>query len=60
MKSEEDEVPLVVEGGHLPSTKLRTVGEEGSKHTSNSMTEPGGEVVQDHLWLVGGSSAVAL
>ena len=60
VKSEEDEVSLVVKGDHLSSTKLRVVGEQGSKHPSNGVTQSGGEVVQDHLWLVGGGSTVAL
>ena len=60
MKSEEDEVSLVVEGDHLPSTKLRAVGEESSEHAPNCVTEPSGEVVEDHLWLVGCSSTMAL
>ena len=60
MKSEEDEVSLVVEGDHLSSTELRVVGEQGGKHPSNGVTQSSREVVKDHLWLVGGGSTMAL
>ena len=38
VKSEEDIIPLIVECGNLPSNKLRIMGKERCKHTSNRMT----------------------
>ena len=60
MKSEEDEVALVVERGHLSPSELRVVGEEGSKHASNRMSQPCGEVVENDFRLVGGSPTMTL
>ena len=60
MKSEENEVSLIVEGDHLTSTKLGVVVKERSKHPSNRVTKPRREVVQNHFWLVGGGSTMAL
>ena len=50
MKPEEHKVSLVVEGGDLPTHKLRVVWEEGGKHAADAVTQAGAEVVQDHLW----------
>ena len=52
MESEEDEISLIVEGGDLPTNKLRVMWKEGGEQTTNSVTKAGGEVVQDHLWSV--------
>ena len=60
MKSEKDKVPLVVEGDDLSPTELRIVGEQSSKHSSNCVTQSGREVVQNHFWLMGGSSTMTL
>lgn len=49
VEPEENEVPLVVEGGHLPAQELRVLGEEGGKQSSDAVTQACGEVVQDHL-----------
>jgi hypothetical protein len=50
VKPEEHKVSLVVEGGDLPTHKLRVVWEEGGKHAADAVTQAGAEVVQDHLW----------
>jgi hypothetical protein len=51
---EEDEVSLVVECDHSSAFELRGLGEQSSKESSNSMSQDGVEVVEDHLWKVFG------
>ena len=60
MESEEDEVSLVVEGDHLSALKLRVVWEERGKHPPNSVSQSSREVIEDHLWLMGGRSTMTL
>lgn len=49
MKPKEDEISLVVKGGHLSSNELRVVGEERSEQSADAVAETRGEVVQDDL-----------
>lgn len=49
MKSEEDEISLVVKGGHLSSDKLWVVGEERGKQSADAVAEARCEVVEDDL-----------
>lgn len=49
VEAEEDEVTLVVEGGHLAADELGVVGEEGCKEATDAVTQTRGEVVEDHL-----------
>lgn len=60
MLSKEDVIPLAMEGGHSSSMELRVLREESSQHPGNRVSQPGGEVVEDDLWLVICSSAMAL
>ena len=52
MVSEEDEVPLVVEGDGTPTFERRVLAEEGRKHAPDAAPQPGPKVVQNELWLV--------
>jgi hypothetical protein len=47
MSSEEKEITLVVQGDNLSSSELRLWGKEGTKYTSNSVTEECRKVVQN-------------
>ncbi len=58
--SEEDVIPLVVEGDCLATFELGVMVEQRGKHPSNRVAQSSGEVVQNHLRSVGGSSAVSL
>lgn len=49
VEPEKNEVSLVVEGDHLSAQKLWVLGEEGSKQSSDAVTQTCGEVVQNHL-----------
>lgn len=50
MEPEEDEVSLVVEGGHLSTHELGVLWEERSEEPSDAVAQARGEVVEDHLW----------
>lgn len=52
MKSEKDEVSLVVEGGNLPAHKLRVLWEESGEESADGVAQARAEVVQDHLGTV--------
>ena len=43
--SNEDEVPLIMEGDHSSSPELRIIWEEGSKHSCHRVSQPRREVV---------------
>lgn len=52
MKSEKDEVSLVVEGGDLSAHKVWVLWKESSEQPANAVAQACGEVVEDHLWRV--------
>ena len=58
--SEEDVIPLVVEGDRLAPLELGVMVEQRGEHPSNRVAQSSGEVVQNNLRSVGGSSAVSL
>lgn len=49
MEPEEDEITLVVKGGHLATDKVRVMGIERGEQPANAVAEARGEVVQDDL-----------
>ncbi len=57
---DKDVVTLIVEGDDSPALELRIIGEDGGEHPRHGVTQPGGEVVQDHFREVGGRSTVTL
>ena len=52
MVSDEDEVPLVVEGDHSPTLELGDLWEPGGQQPCHAVTQASGEVVQYDLRLV--------
>lgn len=54
MESEKDEISLVMKGGDLSAHKLRVLREESGKQTTYAVSKAGGEVVENHLWIVFG------
>lgn len=54
VKSEKDEVSLVVEGGHLSSNELRFLWEKSGQQAADAVSQTGGEIVEYHLWVVFG------
>lgn len=54
VESEKDEVSLIVKGGDLSTHKLRVLREQSGEQTTNAVSEAGGEVVENHLWIVFG------
>lgn len=59
MSPEEDKVALVVQGSDLTTLEFGDVGEEGSEHSSDGVTETGVKVVEDQFWLVRGCASVS-
>lgn len=49
VKSEKDEVSLVVEGGDLSTHKLGVLWKESSKQPADAVAQTCAEVVEDHL-----------
>lgn len=52
MKSEKDEVSLVVEGGDLSANEVWLLWEKSSEQTADGVSQTRGEIVEDHLWVV--------
>ena len=50
--SEDYIILLIVECGNLPSNKLRIMGKERCKHTSNRVTQSCCKIVQNYFWYV--------
>lgn len=54
VESEKDEVSLVVKGCDLSTNKLRVLWEESGEQSTDGVSKAGGEVVEDHLWIMFG------
>lgn len=52
MKSEKDEVSLVVEGGDLSANEVWLLWEKSCEQTADGVPQTSGEIVEDHLWVV--------
>ena len=52
MTSEENKIPLIVEGNTLSALKLWIMRKERCQQTCNRMTKPRAEIIEDHFWSV--------